>query len=270
MRAQRTRKLRPFLLVVPEVSLTAPLIGLTTTRSKNAKGLLQVYVLEAYVQAVAQAGAYPVLIPLGLPEETLMALAARLDGVLFTGGGDVHPRHYAAEGNRLVSLVDDDRDRVEFQLLDLVLAERKPFLGICRGQQVMNLALGGSLYADILEQRPEALQHSYLESHARTYRAHRVAIEGGSRLAGILGEAEAQVNSLHHQAIDRLAPGLRPTAYAPDGIIEAVEFPDQPFGLAVQWHPEWLLDDPAMRALFRAFVQAAEHGSPLPSGEGKG
>jgi putative glutamine amidotransferase len=243
--------------------LTPPLIGLTTTRSKNAKGLPQVYLLEAYVQAVAQAGAYPVLIPLGLPEQTLTALAARLDGVLFTGGGDVHPRHYAAEGNPRVALVDEDRDRVEFQLLERVLAEKKPFLGICRGLQVMNIALGGSLYADILEQRPGALQHSYLESHVRTYRAHSVAIEADSRLAGILGETEVQVNSLHHQAIDRLAPGLRPVAYAPDGIIEAVEFPGQPFGLAVQWHPEWLLDDPSMRALFHAFVQAAE-----PAGQG--
>ena len=240
--------------------MTTPLIGLTTTRSKNAKGLPQVYLLEAYVQAVAQAGAYPVLIPLGLPKEILTALAARLDGVLFTGGGDVHPRHYAAEGNPRVALVDEDRDRVEFQLLDQVLAEKKPFLGICRGLQVMNIALGGSLYADVAEQRPGALAHNYRESKERTFRAHPVAIEAGSRLADVLGETQAQVNSLHHQAIDRLAPGLRPTAYAPDGIIEAVEFPDQPFGLAVQWHPEWLLDDPAMRALFRAFVQAAGDG----------
>ncbi len=238
--------------------MTAPIIGLTTSRSKNARGLPQVYVLEAYVQAVAQAGAYPVLIPLGLSEEALKALAARLDGILFTGGGDVHPRHYAPEGDRLVSLVDEDRDRVEFQLLNLVMAQKKPFLGICRGLQVMNIALGGSLYADITEQKPEALRHNHLEGRERSYRSHRVAIEAGSRLAGILGMPEVEVNSLHHQAISQLAPGLHPVAFAPDGIIEAVEFPDQPFGLAVQWHPEWLQDDPAMCALFRAFVQAAE------------
>jgi putative glutamine amidotransferase len=237
--------------------MTAPLIGLTTSRSKNARGLPQVYVLEAYVQAVAQAGAYPVLIPLGLPEETLKALAARLDGVLFTGGGDVHPRHYAPGGDRLVSLVDEDRDRVEFQLLKLLMSRKKPFLGICRGLQVINIALGGSLYADIAEQKPDALQHSHHEGRERSYRAHSVAIEAGSRLASILGTPDVQVNSLHHQAISQLAPGLRPVGYAPDGIIEAVEFPDQPFGLAVQWHPEWLQDDPAMCALFQAFVQAA-------------
>lgn len=238
--------------------MSAPLIGITTSRITSRSGLTMLAVTEAYVQAVIHGGGNPVLIPLGLSEDALREMLKRLDGVLFSGGGDVHPARYGSQPHPLVDEVDTDRDRVEIQLMQDILTTKKPFLGICRGLQVINVALGGSLYEDILDQRPGSLRHQYSPDWPRNYLAHPVQVDESSRLAGILGTTTAQVNSLHHQGIYQVAPGLRSTATAPDGVIEAFELPGYSFGLAVQWHPEWLPDDPAMQALFRAFVEAAE------------
>ena len=137
------------------------------------------------------------------------------------------------------------------------LEKGKPFFGICRGAQVVNVALGGNLYTHIEDQHPDALKHDYYPDYPRNRLSHPVRVEEGSRLAGIVDEPVLQVNSLHHQGIKGLAPTLKPVAYAPDGIIEAVELSDHPFGLAVQWHPEWLTDQQPMRNLFKAFVDSA-------------
>jgi len=237
--------------------MTIPIIGITTSHSTTETGLPQVGIPEAYVRAVAQAGAVPVLIPLGLDEEAQSGLLSKLDGILFSGGGDVHPRRYGEELEPLVNSIDEDRDQVEIDLLRKSIKIGMPFFGICRGLQVINVALGGSLYADILASRPEALKHDRYPEHPRNYLAHTVRIDGAAYLARILGEAQAEVNSMHHQGIHQLASGLVPTAFAADGIIEAFELPEHPFGLAVQWHPEWLQEHAPMRRLFRAFVQAA-------------
>jgi putative glutamine amidotransferase len=136
----------------------------------------------------------------------------------------------------------------------------KPFLGICRGLQVANVALGGTLYTDIPDQVPNALNHNSQHSDIykeRTQLVHPVHIEHDSRVNEILGRPILQVNSLHHQGIKALAASLKAVAYAPDGIIEAIELPGHPFGMAVQWHPEWLMDDESVRRLFKAFVDAA-------------
>jgi putative glutamine amidotransferase len=237
-----------------------PIIGLTASRTTGIQNVKLHSVAEAYVQALIDAGGTPVLIPLGLPGGRLAPLLERLDGVLFTGGGDIHPERYAGQPHPLVDLVDDDRDRVELSLLQEMLPQQKPFLGICRGLQLINVGLGGSLYEDILDQHPSAQRHQYYLDYPRSYQAHPVQIEPGSRLAAILGQTQAQVNSLHHQGIRRLGSELIPSAYAPDGIIEAVELAGHPFGMAVQWHPEWLTHLAEMRQLFAAFVQAcAEH-----------
>lgn len=241
--------------------MSLPIIGLTTSRSFTAFGLPTLGVAEAYVNAVKNAGAAPVLIPLGLPEPVLETLAARLDGIVFTGGGDVHPEQYGAQPHPKVTFVDEDRDRVEIHLVRRAVENGLPFLGICRGLQVINVALGGSLYEDILDQHPGAEQHSFSSKEGRDYLAHRVSIHPDSRLAGLLGLREVDVNSLHHQAVRQLAPDLVPSAYAPDGIIEALELPQHPFGLAVQWHPEWLQAHFAMRSLFQAFVSACQPGA---------
>lgn len=223
----------------------------------NRRGMQLVALAEAYVKALAEAGASPVLIPTDLDEDDLAALFSRLDGIVFTGGGDIHPAYYHTAEHPKVDEVDTARDRTEFYLLNRVIEEGKPFLGICRGIQLVNVGLGGTLYSDIADQVPNALRHDWYPDWPRDHLAHSVQLESSSLLGKLLGQTEIHVNSLHHQAIAKLAPGLKPTAYAPDGIIEGVELPDHPFGLAVQWHPEWLTASAPMRALFKAFVEAA-------------
>ncbi len=237
--------------------MTRPLIGITTHRSLSRYSYPVISLTEAYIQALSRAGADPVLIPPGLPDEGLESLLSRLDGILFSGGGDVHPRRYGSQPHPLVNEVDEDRDRVEIALVQQALEDGTPFLGICRGLQVVNVALGGSLYEDLLDQHPNAIKHDRFPDEARDYLAHSVSIEPGSQLAEVLGTRELQVNSLHHQGIRQVARDLRSTAYAPDGVIEAVEAQEHPFGLAVQWHPEWLQAHLVMRSLFERFVQAA-------------
>jgi len=236
-----------------------PLIGLTTYRFNNQYGSPQLALSEMYTSAVAQAGGLPVQIPLGLPEAAYPALLSRLDGILFTGGGDIHPERYGSSMHPLVNDIDPDRDRVEYCLFEATLKTGLPFLGICRGMQLINTVMGGTLYEDILDQRDESIQHRYYPDWPRDYLAHTVNIEPESRLCRILGASqEVPVNSLHHQGVRHLAGELKATAYAPDGIVEAFELPGHPFGLAVQWHPEWLQAHAPMRALFRAFIKAAD------------
>jgi putative glutamine amidotransferase len=241
--------------------MNPPLIGVTIFRTTTQSGLPAQSVTEAYIQALLQAGAAPLLIPLGTPDAALQAILDRLDGVLFTGGGDVAPEVFGGEPHPRVGDVDPDRDRVEIFLVQRVVEQKRPFLGICRGIQVVNVALGGTLYTDIANQHAGALRHDWYPQIPRDYLAHTVEVSANSRLATILGQTQVEVNSLHHQALQRVAPGLTPTAYAPDGILEAVELTGHPFGLGVQWHPEWLQAHAPMRALFSAFVQAAAQNS---------
>jgi len=233
------------------------LIGITSFQHLNKFGYPMNAVMSAYIQAVARAGGLPVLLPLGLEDTAYQAIFERLDGVLFTGGGDVHPDRYGGQEHSKVGDVDAERDRVELWLAQAVIAQNKPFLGICRGCQVLNVALGGTLYEDILDQKEGAIKHDYYPDHPRSLLAHGVEIAEGSRLAGILGLTRAQVNSLHHQGVRQLASRLTATAHAPDGILEAYELPAHRFGLAVQWHPEWLQEHEPMRKLFEAFVKAS-------------
>lgn len=237
--------------------MTTAWIGVTTGRSTSSYGYPVFTLAEAYIDALQMAGATPVIIPLGLPEEHLSSLLSRLDGVLFSGGGDVHPWRYGGLPNPLVDSVDEDRDRVEILLVSHAVQQGLPIFGICRGLQLINVALGGTLYEDLGEQLPGSLQHIDFGMHPRDYLAHSVQVEPGSLLAEVLGCTTTEVNSLHHQGIRQLAPGLCLSASAPDGVIEGVELPSYPFGLAVQWHPENLQAYPPMRRLFQAFVSAA-------------
>ena len=240
--------------------MTLPLIGITTYRTNNAAGNPILALAEHYVQAISQAGGNPVLVPLGLPESQLRVLVKRLDGVLFSGGGDFDPTIFGMESIPEVKGVDPDRDRVEIQLIKSAISGQVPFLGICRGLQAINVALGGTLYTHIIKQHPQALQHAYSPDWPRDHLAHVVQMDPESRLAAILGDTQMDVNSLHHQGIRDLAPDLQATGWAPDNLIEAIELPGHIFGLAVQWHPEWLIANPRvqgpMRALFRTFVEA--------------
>ena len=233
-----------------------PLIGLTCYRTIKPKNRPAVGLTETYLKSVLQAGGAPVVIPLGIGAETVAQIVSRLDGVLFTGGGDIHPERYGSQWHPQVDEVDTDRDEVEVQLLREVIAQRKPFLGICRGIQLINVALGGTLYEDIADQRPNSIRHPCWPG-PRDFLAHTVRLERGSLLQQLTGQAELQVNSLHHQGLRQVAPGLRVTALASDGLVEGIEYADRPFGLGVQWHPEELQQYAPMRALFTAFVDAA-------------
>lgn len=237
--------------------MAAPLIGVTANYQTDGAKFGTVSVGESYIQAVIQAGGLPVVIPVGLSDEQINALFARLDGLLLTGGADVDPQRFGGQPHPRVYGIDARRDNLEVQLAQMAAQQDKPFLGICRGVQVINVALGGSLFTDIGDQLPEALRHDWYPDIPRDYLAHTVQVQPESRLARILEETEVPVNSLHHQGIQRAAESLRPTAYAPDGLLEAVELPDHRFGLGVQWHPEWIQEQAAQRRLFKALIEAA-------------
>ena len=238
--------------------MNAPLIGVTATHITSKSGVVYTSIPEAYFQAIIRAGGIPIMIPFELDPSLLNQFSRILDGLLFSGGGDIHPSFYNNQIHPLVDEIDVRRDQLEIELLKQTLAAGKPFLGICRGLQLINVALGGSLYEDILDQRPRALRHQYTPEYPRNYLAHPVRLEANSQIGALIPLPEIQVNSLHHQGIDRLAPDLHASGYAPDGLIEVVELPGYPFGLAVQWHPEWLTDDPDMLRLFSAFIGSCQ------------
>ncbi|MBW8012007.1 MAG: gamma-glutamyl-gamma-aminobutyrate hydrolase family protein [Chloroflexi bacterium] len=238
--------------------MPAPLIGISTrnTTSETYKIPL-ISSPRSYIEALSKAGALPVLIPLGLPENQLKELITSLDAVVFTGGGDIETELFIGEDHPEVTGVDKERDNMELQLVHDVLETQMLFLAICRGIQVLNVAMGGTLYTHIADQLPGAVEHTFFPGYPWDHMAHTVQLEEGSRLAEIVDTQTLPVNSLHHQGVRELASGLRATGYSPDGLVEAAELPEHPFGLAVQWHPEWLPDDPKMQALFSTFVEAA-------------
>ena len=233
-----------------------PLIGITTYHSTNNFGQPLILLQQSYVKAILQAGGVPVLIPSLIADDGWDAVYDRLDGILFSGGGDIGLEHAPGDPHPRIDDVDPERDSVELKMLNTAASDGKPFLGICRGCQVMNVALGGTLYTHIPDQLPGALDHSY-PGNMRRALVHQVKIEEGTHVAELFGEPIIQVNSLHHQGLKDIAPSLRVAGYAPDGLVEAIELPEHPFGLAVQWHPEWLTDQEGTRNLFAKFVNAA-------------
>ena len=242
-----------------------PIIGIPTQTLHAMDGIPEAlpesWVMnQRYSRVVASAGGLPVMIPLLDDEATLRALYDRLDGLLLPGGLDLDPATYGEPRRPDCGRVDPDRDRVELQFARWAIAEGKPVFGLCRGLQIVNVALGGTLYQDIAAQFSGAIKHDYFPTagYARDHLAHEVTVSAGSRLGTLIGAAPLRVNSMHHQAVKELAPGLLPTAVAPDGVVEAVESPDQPFLLGVQWHPESLVErDLRMRRLMAGFVEAA-------------
>jgi putative glutamine amidotransferase len=244
--------------------MKAPLIGITTFRRIKEGQVTQHAISEMYVQAVVRAGGVPVLIPVELKQAEAEVLTARLDGLLLSGGGDIHPERYGGKPHPKVGSVDDDRDELEINLVQLAVEAGLPFLGICRGIQVINVALGGTLYQDIATQCEHPIRHAYYPDWPRDLRAHGMKAEPDSQLAKIAGSTAFEVNSLHHQGLRDIGDGLRAAAWAPDGLVEAVELVGHPFGIGVQWHPECILDAPESVALFAAFVQATGTSSQPP------
>jgi putative glutamine amidotransferase len=241
-----------------------PLIGITANESKFIRSPHHpIFSLnQVYVRAIEEAGGVPLILPPILSEDSMREVFARLDGIVFSGGGDINPSIYGEPLHSTLWSLSDDRDRVELEFARWAAHHEKPLLGICRGTQVLNVALGGTLIQDIPSEVPDALQHSFDDAVvARDYIAHPVKIENGSHLRAVMQTELASVNSWHHQALKRIAPDLKVVAQAPDGIVEAVEIQEHRFAIGVQWHPEWLYtNQPEMKRLFTALVEASGNG----------
>jgi len=241
-------------------AMNPPLIGVSTSVTV-AKYPERAYVNAAYLNAVQQAGGVPVPLPPQLELPGRAELLKRLHGVLLTGGGDVDPARFGEPTHPTTADISAARDGLEIELTRWAMDKHVPLLAICRGLQVLNVALGGSLHQDIPSGPGSPLDHSQaaLQGNARSMTTHQVKVQGGSRLAGILGALEVDVNSFHHQAINRLGRGLKDVAWAPDLIIEGVELGDNAqFVVGVQWHPEELVGhDRTARNLFAALVERA-------------
>lgn len=234
-----------------------PLIGIPT-RSLTDGAIVRFAVVSTYTRALELAGAAPIAIPLQLGEETLRDIFARLDGLLIAGGVDVHPSEFGERVEPFCGEIDRERDVVELQLLRWAIQQEMPVFGICRGIQMLNVAAGGTLYQDIGAQVQNALRHEHVEGAPYNRLTHSIAIDPQSRLARAVGTTRLDVNSLHHQSVNQVAPGFHIVARAPDGIVEGIELLNGNFAVGVQFHPEWLIDDDArMVQMFKEFVDAA-------------
>ncbi|MEO8200879.1 MAG: gamma-glutamyl-gamma-aminobutyrate hydrolase family protein [Gemmatimonadota bacterium] len=243
-----------------------PLIGITTQTLHSIdgipEGLPSSWMMnQRYLYAVAESGGAPLMVPLiDDDSETLRAIYDRLDGILIPGGVDMDPHTFGEERSPRLGRTDAARDAVELALTRWAIEDKKPLLGLCRGSQVINVALGGTLYQDLEAEYPPAIKHDYFPNagFARDYLAHPVEVARGSRLGDILDRDDVRVNSMHHQGVKQLAPGLVVNAVAPDGLIEGLESSNGHFMVGVQWHPESLVDhDAGMRQLFRTFIDVS-------------
>ena len=249
-----------------------PLIGVTTQTLQAIDGIpaglpQSVVMNQRYYGAVSDVGGAPVLIP--LLDDDLAALRSVYEacqGILIPGGVDIDPAFFGEQPHAKLGRTDPARDRVELQLAKWAVEDKKPVLGLCRGLQIINVALGGTLFQDIESEFPGAIRHDYFPifGFERDHVAHEVALEPGSRLRGVLESDRVSVNSMHHQGIKALAPARVATAVAPDGLVEAAEGRNGAFLVGVQWHPEvFERRDPRVRRLFREFVeQAAAFAAP--------
>jgi putative glutamine amidotransferase len=245
----------------------APLILISPDIESEGKehGDRSISLSASYFEALTKAGTLPLAMPTTISREIIAECVRRSDGVLLTGGDDIEPRIYGVrlpkQARGTVSTTPDsgERDFRELLLIDEVFRQHKPLLAICRGHQILNVALGGTLIADIPSQRPAALPHG--RNAERDQIVHDVRLTPGSLLAKITGGLKLGVNSTHHQAVARVAPLLRVTATSDDGMVEGLELKPGgtrwlPFLLSVQFHPERLVDRyPAHQAIFQTFGQ---------------
>ena len=235
-----------------------PLIGITAGHSKNKHDLPQIHLLRTYVDATIKAGGVPVIIPPELDEKGWKLIYEKLDGVIFSGGADMDPKLFGGGPHPTVYGTDGQRDTLEISMIRQTVEDKKPFFAICRGFQVLNVALGGPLYTHISDQLENSLQHDTPREETRDSLAHEIRVEEGTQIAEILGSPILKVNSWHHQGVKDVPESLKITAYSPDGLVEAMEIPSHPFSIAVQWHPEWMPEDKAMQNLFTSFIEASK------------
>lgn len=237
-----------------------PLIGITMNREEQTERSLNI-LDQDYARAVVRAGGVPV--PLIGIDNAIPDLVNRLDGFLFTGGDDVHPRFYREKplGRARIRLSPNARTTFEIKLLKAALKKKKPVLAVCYGAQLVNVALGGSLYQDIPLQVPRSIKHGPARAGEKVF--HPATVFEGTKLCGILGGCAAgdcciRVRSSHHQSVKNPGRGLRLSAVSPDGVIEALESRGKSFLIAVQWHPEKTINDLPTKKLFGALVNAAK------------
>ena len=238
---------------MPDTSRPLIVLGAST---EDIRGLPRVRLNERYLNGVELGGGLPLLAP--ATASLVPSIAEYAHGIVLVGGEDVDPSRYGADRHPATEAPDPRRDDMELALVLAARQARLPVLAICRGLQVLNVALGGTLVQDIPSQRPASLAHD--PRAPRDQRSHAVSITGGSRLAGVIGCTEMSVNTLHHQCIDQPGEGLRVVARSSDDIAEAAESTDPAWwAVGVQWHPEELLttEQPWDRQLFTAFVEAA-------------
>lgn len=233
-----------------------PVIGVTPLVDEQRESY---WMLPGYFEGVLEAGGVPVMLPLTDEVEVLERALSACDGLLIAGGQDVAPEVYGEAAPEAVALVGEtcpERDRMEAALLPLALERDLPVLGICRGIQVINALLGGTLWQDLPAQRPSGVEHHGAPPY--DVPVHTVEVAAGTPLAEAIGSGEHAVNNYHHQAVRELAPGLEVMAVSPDGLVEALWRPASAFLWAVQWHPEFAHRvDEASRQIFSAFVEAA-------------
>lgn len=216
-----------------------------------------------YIRSLIECGAVPLMLPTALDLQSMREMYEQADGVLFAGGSDIDPAYFNEAPHAETYGIDAERDRAEVALTQWAMQDDKPAFSICRGIQVVNVALGGSLIQDIPTQWHSAvtLEHrGHKVGAARDQVLHEICVEPNCKLAAIIGAGDVGTNSFHHQAVGRVADGLVVTSRAADGIIESVEAPNKRWFIGVQWHPEEMTESrPDMMALFHSFVDASSH-----------
>lgn len=226
-----------------------PIIGLSPLYDEE-KGL---WMRPGYLDVLYACGAIPLVLPFDTDKVDVEQMLSICDGLLLTGGVDVNPSLYGEEPIPECGEIQDIRDRLEYRLMDQALEANMPVLGICRGSQILNVYLGGSLYQDLGTQLKASFNHTMCPPYETP--CHRVTLEPGKPLRQLLGIDEIPVNSIHHQAIKRLAQSLEVMARSNDGVIEAVWMPGKRFVWGTQWHPEWIWRiDERQRSIVQRFV----------------
>jgi putative glutamine amidotransferase len=241
--------------------MNTPVIAITgyADRSARPPNTFVFALARTYVEAVASSGGAPLILPPYLEGPLLREVFDSIDGLILSGGGDIHPSSFGQEDGGLLWRVDRKRDETELSLARWALAEGLPVLAICRGVQTLNVAAGGTLIQDIPTQVPNALSHSSVAGRPLPEIAHTVNVRSDTRLAALTRTGTLDVNSAHHQAADVVGEKLVVTAQAPDGVIEGLEAPEHRFCIGVQWHPEAMIEHtPQMRGLFEGFIEAAQ------------
>ncbi len=236
---------------IEEEFVMKPIIGVSSNLTEHILS-----VSTDNTQAVTRFGGVPIVLP-NMEKGVTESIANLIDGLLLTGGGDIDPTLFGEEPHQALGNIVPERDEFEIELIKKMLLQNKPILGICRGAQILSIALGGDMYQDIYTQTSaELLQHD--QKAPRTHASHFVEVNEGTTLKKVVGMERFKVNSFHHQAVRNIPTGFRISGLASDGIIEAFESNSHPFVMGIQWHPESLLlkDDNPSASIFKGFVEA--------------